>query len=1695
MQIAHFGTFDVANYGDLLLPLLVEKRLAAGRRRFLHVSPRGGGPVWEDCVETVPAERVLAGEFEIDAVITGGGHLLHASPSELAEYQRGGLSALVAYPGLWLGAAHLAVGLDVPVCWNAPGVPRRFSTSAARLIRWTAGVVDYLSVRDRRSRELLMAAGCRESIAVVPDTALEVSRLWSRAQIDEAYDRAFADRGHPAPSRSVAIHVNGRYVDEDLRAIALRLDRIGRAYNAQPILIALGPCHGDDLAARRLARWMQTGPLLIDSPRGLREVAACIGRSQAYFGSSLHGLITACSFGRPGMLVACERAEQGRKFSGFLEQFGLDEWLTSSWREAETLSVRLLESSVAIWQSVLQKATPSLDRHWARIERTLSGKTTDEANNGSSRRIRPRETSLAQFDQLCREHFAGVGVYQGVLFEQAGRVGDALAAADGVNRKLDELRVAHERTKVEFQQELAARRAAAAVREDAVHAQLAAERRAHRESQHDVDTLVRWIEDLESGVAALLASRRWRVGNLLGGAWSRLTGRRPVAMATDLFRDVFQRFHRWAGERQMPDAGRLRRPVDIRCPADLSTRRLDQITADVIICVHNALDDVRACLQAVFDCTHQRHRVILIDDGSGDDCRQMLVDVAERRPGTVLIHNDRALGYTRSANMGLRRSDADYAVLLNSDTLVSPDWLERLLECGESDPRIGIVGPLSGAASWQSVPRRFDAAGDWAVNPLPTGCTPADAAGAVAAASQRRFPRVALLNGFCVAIKREAIDAVGLLDEESFPHGYGEENDLCLRAAAAGFELAVADHAHVFHAKSRSYSHRRRRQLTVRGQRALRRKHGDAALDRALREQRSNAELNAARRVATSAIADLNTYMESAAADFFDNVDEQPCEDTASFTRKSRSDDSIMPGASAPGTVPNEKMDSPAGATSDITGLHVAPLGLARFNSDRIPGADAPGYMTSPVPGFESHPSILFLLPVRGGGGGAHSVVQEVRGMRALGVEAQTAVDVKYRPDFRRHYPEMSPDGELIFFYSSPDELTQHAGDFDVVVATVYFSVRMLKSIVEAHPRILPAYYVQDYEPRFFRKFSRHWRHARASYTFVPGMLHFAKTEWICNTVRLQHDVEVAKVAPSLDQEVFYPALADFDGKRAISVTAMIRPSTPYRGAARTMRVLRRLKQEFGPQMEVHLFGCAAEELTAAWLERDFEFTSHGVLTRGEVAELLRGSDVFLDLSDYQAFGRTGLEAMACRTAVVLPVEGGVTEYAVDGENALLVDTADEDECLRAARRLVAGGEFRRRLQTNAVAKAAEYSIRRAVVSELSLFIEYWRKHLEATSRETPLHVHRETEKRTPHRPRLQAIVPRAAAGQWAGSTYVRLALPLGHPANRRRFDLDITTYDRQWFPSGDVIVVQRNAIARRQDVERLVRDCRRSGRPLVYEIDDHLLALPREHPESAVYRRHQAAMRVLLENSDLVTVSTGELAGCLENFSGRIRVIPNALDENLWFSAPRPTFCTPDRGQPVRILAMGTRTHGADLAIIADAARRLRREFGRRVLFEVVGCVPPGTRSDWFRELDVPRSATEYPAFARWLRAAGSWHIGVAPLAPSPFSDSKSGLKYLDYAALGLAGVFSDAPPYRDLVAQLETGILTANTAESWFEALKMLVEDATLRENLAVAAHRQVADRHTLRQCAQHWAAAYEELPSGSSSPKLLRPATVSS
>jgi glycosyltransferase involved in cell wall biosynthesis len=334
-----------------------------------------------------------------------------------------------------------------------------------------------------------------------------------------------------------------------------------------------------------------------------------------------------------------------------------------------------------------------------------------------------------------------------------------------------------------------------------------------------------------------------------------------------------------------------------------------------------------------------------------------------------------------------------------------------------------------------------------------------------------------------------------------------------------------------------------------------------------------------------------------------------------------------------------------------------------------------------------------------GGSGGSHSIYQEVRGMRDIGVPASIALHERAWERACRVYDDAE---EIFTSFGGLDELAAITADADVISATHFKSVAMVRHLRGIRDDFLPAYYVQDYEPFFVIEENDDLAEARASYTAIPDAVLFAKTHWLCNAVASAHGIPVARVEPSLDTVVFHAR-----GERAaglVRVTAMLRPRTPRRQPHGTIAILERLRRSHSDLVEVATFGCSDADVAKLTNDEGLRSTHLGLLRRTRVAELLRQTDVFLDFSLYQAFGRTALEAMACGATALVPRIGGAAEFVEHGVNALAIDSFDEGASYEALAELASDEERLRAMQRAAVETASGFSIVRAALSEYLLF-------------------------------------------------------------------------------------------------------------------------------------------------------------------------------------------------------------------------------------------------------------------------------------------------------------------------------------------------------------------------------------------------------
>jgi GT2 family glycosyltransferase len=223
---------------------------------------------------------------------------------------------------------------------------------------------------------------------------------------------------------------------------------------------------------------------------------------------------------------------------------------------------------------------------------------------------------------------------------------------------------------------------------------------------------------------------------------------------------------------------------------------------DIIIPVFNAFECLQNCFESVLNYTDLfNNRLIIIDDKSTDKRVIPYIEsfLLNKERNITFIKNEKNLGFIKAINIGMKYSDND-VLLLNSDTEVTKNWLEKIQSCAYTKEKVATVTPLLNDAGIVSVPIFANA------NKIPDGYNLDEYQALIDSISYKEYPEIPFGVGLCLYIKREALDAVGFFDEESYGIAYGEEEDFCYRCLGHGYRHILCDDVIIFHKSSQSLS-------------------------------------------------------------------------------------------------------------------------------------------------------------------------------------------------------------------------------------------------------------------------------------------------------------------------------------------------------------------------------------------------------------------------------------------------------------------------------------------------------------------------------------------------------------------------------------------------------------------------------------------------------------------------------------------------------------------------------------------------------------------------------------------------------------------------------------------------------------------------------------------------------------------------
>jgi GT2 family glycosyltransferase/glycosyltransferase involved in cell wall biosynthesis len=657
-------------------------------------------------------------------------------------------------------------------------------------------------------------------------------------------------------------------------------------------------------------------------------------------------------------------------------------------------------------------------------------------------------------------------------------------------------------------------------------------------------------------------------------------------------------------------------------------------SVDIVIPVHNEWHVLRPCLESVDAFTsYPRARIVILDDGSDAFVKERIERWAAgpRRLPVEVKRNETALGFVQNANRGFRETRGDLVALLNSDTVVTPAWLVRLVNAIVSEPRIACVMPMSNQCSFHSVD-------------VPMGWNVFQYSADLGRRMQRTCFDAVTVGGFCLLMRREALDDVGLYDE-IYGRGYGEESDWCMRARRRGWKVVGAEDVFVYHRGKVSFK---------------------SFKDETFREgnyqtfmARFGAEYSAAiaqykRKDALSQLRNAYVRMESPS----------PPPVLSAFVDRMRQ--------GGPGHAVTEagRYVRDHGGASQIPTL-VRERGLVRSRHSRHP---MPKGMQS-----KRRPRVTYVLEKFAIAGGVLSIVQLVNRLQLLGWDAKIAT--------HHDHDQSHLDAYMLYHhpyvFPSLESLIENFPESDVVVASLWSTAATVDRIVKRQPKAQAWYFIQDDERNFFHEVDAAGRQRVVdSWGLIPNRI--VKTHWLRDQIaEFGHDAHIVPVG--FDQDSFY--CHSDPATRPLRILAMVRPRTPRRGFERTVRTMAKVKAA-RPDVEIALFGCP----NLPDYRLPFEHTDLGEVPNERLRAIYNTASIVLDLSDYQALGRIGLEGMACGAATVLTKFGGISEYIRDGVNTLAIDPDDEASVVEAVLRLVDDPALRARLVAEGIRTVERFS-------------------------------------------------------------------------------------------------------------------------------------------------------------------------------------------------------------------------------------------------------------------------------------------------------------------------------------------------------------------------------------------------------------------
>jgi len=314
-------------------------------------------------------------------------------------------------------------------------------------------------------------------------------------------------------------------------------------------------------------------------------------------------------------------------------------------------------------------------------------------------------------------------------------------------------------------------------------------------------------------------------------------------------------------------------------------------------------------------------------------------------------------------------------------------------------------------------------------------------------------------------------------------------------------------------------------------------------------------------------------------------------------------------------------------------------------------------------------------------------------------------------------------------------------------------------------------------------------------------------------------------------------------------------------------------------------------------------------------------------------------------------------------------------------------------------------------------------------------------------------------------SSEIALIQPLTYLEKNKKIEwkLAFQTGDpRIFIPEYDVVIFHRTCEPVLLNLLKMAKDL---GKPTVYDIDDNFLAIPDlPHGKYSRQRHIRETTKEFMWRCHAVKVHSRQMEVVASQYNENVFYKPDCFD----FSIIEGLAQKKKSPGVIIIGYSGTQYRDHDFIAVTPAIKRIIHDFQDCVRFEFMGFIPEGLKEG--PQVHFTPWNKDYRSFIR-ERYQRNWDIGLAPLQNILFNLCKSNNKYREYGACKIAGIYSNFPVYAGDVKHGVTGLLADNDEESWYKAMRRLIEDSLLRKKIAENAYLHVLENYSVERAALGW------------------------